>query len=102
MRAYKIVITSKGQSDLAECVSFVLRVSKEAALSLANDLYSSIQSLETFPERNAIFEMPKSFPFTIRKLIVNRRYMALYSVETDKVIVYRILDSRRKFDHLLY
>ena len=102
MRAYKIVITSKGQSDLSECVSFVLRVSKEAALSLANDLYSSIQSLETFPERNAIFEMPKSFPFTIRKLIVNRRYMALYSVETDKVIVYRILDSRRKFDHLLY
>ena len=101
MDTYQVIITSKAQSDLAECIGFVLRVSKEAALTLANDIYSSIQSLETFPERNAIFEMPKSFPFTIRKFVINQRYLALYAVERNKVVVYRIVDSRRKFDRLI-
>lgn len=45
--------------------------------------------------------MPKSFPFAIRKLVMNQRYLALYAVEGDKVVIYRILDSRRKFDHLI-
>ena len=101
MNKFKIIITSKAQSDLAECVGFVLNVSKEAAYKLANDIYSSIQSLETFPERNAIFNMPPSFPFIIRKLIVNKRYLALYATEGGKVVIYRIIDSRRKFNHLL-
>lgn len=101
MDTYKIIVSSKAQSDLAECIGFVLNVSKEAAYSLADDIYSSIKLLETFPERNAIFEMPKSFPFTIRKLVINKRYLTLYAVEGDKVVVYRILDSRRKFDHLI-
>lgn len=101
MDSFKVVITSKAQSDLSECVSFVLNVSKEAALTLANDIYSSIESLQKLPERNAIFEMPKSFPFILRKLVINKRYLALYSVEENKVVVYRILDSRRKFEHLI-
>lgn len=81
--------------------NFVLNVSKEAARTLANDIYSSIESLKKLPERNAIFEMPKSFSFILRKLVINKRYLALYSVEENKVVVYRILDSRRKFEHLI-
>ena len=101
MDTYNIVITSKAQSDLAECVGFVVAVSKEAALKLANDIYSSIESLTNFPERNPVFEMPKPFPFVMRKNIINSRYIALYSIENNDVVVYRILDARRKFDGLL-
>ena len=101
METFKIIFTSKAQSDLAECISFVLKVSKEAAYALANDIYSSVQTLEMFPERNAIFEMPKSFPFTVRKLVINKRYLALYTIENDTVIIYRFIDSRRKFDYLI-
>lgn len=101
MDRFEIVITSKAQSDLAERITFVLNVSQDAAYSLANDIYSSIQALQTFPERNAVFEMPKSFPFLVRKLVINKRYLALYAVEGNKVVVYRVLDSRKKFDYLL-
>ena len=101
MESFKIIISSKAQSDLAECVAFVSNVSKEAAYSLVDDIYSSIESLRTFPERNSIFEMPKSFPFIIRKLVINKRYIALYAIENNEVVIYRILDSRRKFDYLL-
>ena len=101
MDAYKIIITSKAQSDLAECVNFVLNVSKEAAQNLTNDIYSSIKSLETFPERNAVFEMPKSYQFTIRKLIINTRYVALYSTEGKNIVVHRVLDARRNLENLI-
>lgn len=101
MGALKIIIASKAQSDLSECVGFVLNVSKESAYTLANDIFSSIESLKTFPERNPIFEMPNSFPFTIRKFVINKRYIALYAIEDNAVVMYRILDSRRKFDYLI-
>lgn len=101
MEQYHIIISSKAQSDLAACVSFVLNVSKEAAIKLANDIYTAIESLESFPERNPVFPMPKSFPFTIRKEVINRRYIVLYSVEKNSIVIYRILDSRREFNYLI-
>lgn len=101
MDKYQVLISHKAQLDLTECISFVLRVSVESASKLADDIYSTIQSLETFPERNPIFEMPKTFPFQIRKQVICNRYIALYAIENNNVVVHRILDSRRKFDFLL-
>ena len=55
MASFKVVISSIAQSDLAECVGFVLNVSKESAYNLANDIYSSLESLKDFPEKYPIF-----------------------------------------------
>ena len=102
MEKYHLIITSLAQSDIAECVRFVLRVSKDAAITLTNDIYRALNSLETFPERNSVFEMPKAFPFIVRKHIIKNRYIALYTVENNSVVIYRVIDSRRKFNYLLY
>ena len=101
MDNYNVIISSKAQTDLAECVGFVLNVSKEAANNLANDIYETAESLSFFPERNPVFEMPKSFPFVVRKQVVNQRYVILYSVENKNVVIYRIIDTRKKFNHLI-
>ena len=101
MEKFNIIISSKAQSDLAECIGFVLNVSKDVTIKLANDTFSAINTLSTFPERNPIFEMPKSFPFIVRKLIINKRYIVLYTLENSNVIVYRVIDSRRQFDYLI-
>ena len=101
MARFDIYISSKVQSDLSECVSFVLRVSPDAARSLADAAYSALMSLGEYPERNPIFEMPKTYPHVIRKCVVNGRYVALYRIDDGRVVVYRILDTRRKFDSLL-
>jgi plasmid stabilization system protein ParE len=101
MKTFNVFVSSKAQEDLADCIGFVLNVSKEAAMSLAQNFEDSISSLRTYPERNPIFEMPKSFPLVIRKQIVNNRYIILYAIESPNVIVYRIIDSRRNFDRLL-
>ena len=101
MDQYQVIISNKAHSDIAECVGFVKNVSLEAARQLVKDIYSSIASLNVLPERNPVFEMPKSFPFTLRKHIINNRYIALYTVEEQKVVIYRLLDSRRKFGHII-
>ena len=102
MAETKIVITSRAQTDIAECASFVLNVSKDAAQKLSDNIYSSIESLGLFPEKNPIFEMNQSFPLTIRKQIVDKRYLILYAVEKNEIVIYRVLDSRRKFESLIW
>ena len=101
MGQYLVIVSNKAHLDIAECVGFIKKVSKEAAIQLAEEIYSSLSTLDSFPERNPLFEAPKSFPFTLRKHIINTRYIALYTIENQKVVVYRVLDSRRKFGHLV-
>ena len=101
MGLFNVVISAKAQNDRAECVSFVRNVSKEAAKKLVLEMHNQILSLEKFPERNPIFEMSKSFPFLVMKLVINSRYIVFYTIEAKNIVVYRILDSRRKFDGLL-
>ena len=101
MNKYKITLLSKAQDDIAECINFLLKVSIEAAKSLKEDLYDAIESLSKYPEKNPVFEMPSSFRFIVRKQIVNKRYIILYSEVLDGIYVYRVLDGRRNFDGLL-
>jgi len=101
MNTHKVVITSKAFADLQSCVSFVMNVSKEAAQKLQDNLFESFKSLKTFPEKHPIFEMVKSFPLVVRKMIVDQRYIVLFSVKENEILVFRVLDVRRKFEGLL-
>ena len=101
MTLYKVVWSAKALADLAECIHFVLNVSIEAAEKLRNEAFSAANALEAFPEKNPIFEMPKAFPFVVRKQIVSKRYVLLYTVEKDTIVIYRMLDCRRNFNSIL-
>ena len=101
MNTYKVIISSTAQLDISEIVSFVLNVSKKAAIDLANVLYESLSSLDYLPERYPIFEMPKSFRYTIRKKVIKNRYIALFTIIKNQVVVYRILDSRHNLQYLI-
>ena len=101
MNDYSVIISTKAHLDITECVAFVLNVSKEAAYKLSNDIFSAIESLSNYPERYPVFEMPKSFPFVVRKQVINGRYIALYYVDGNKVIVARVLDVKRSFGALI-
>ena len=100
MEKYEIIISSKAQEDILTCVGFVKNVSLEAAKDLFNNLYDFIESLETFPERNPLFEMPQGTNREIRKGIVEKRYIVLYEIE-KQIIVHRVIDSRKGFEQLI-
>lgn len=98
---YKIEWSPKSVSDLGEHVSFQKRVSIEAASRLSTNIINAGISLSSFPERFPEFPMPSNFPVTIRKCVVNSRYIILCGIVNDTVVLYRILDARRKFDGIL-
>ena len=101
MEKYEILISPIAQEDILTCIGFVKNVSLEAAKELFKEIYSFIESLETFPERNSIFEMPHGTNREIRKGIVDKRYIVIYEIE-KQIIVHRVLDSRKGFDQLIF
>lgn len=100
MKKHEILISPKAQEDILNCVGFIKNVSIESAKKLYYDLFSFIESLETLPERNALFEMPQGTNREIRKGIVDKRYIILYEIE-NQIIVHRVLDSRKGFDQIV-
>ncbi len=101
MEKYEISISSKANEDILSCIGFVKNVSLEAAEELFENLFAFIESLETFPERNPIFEMPQNTNREIRKGVVDKKYIVLYEID-KKVIVHRVLDSRKGFEQLVF
>jgi len=101
MKKYSAIWTTDVLSDLSSCISFGLKVSKEGARELKIAISQAGESLGCFPEKNPIFPTPKWFPFVLRKQVVNNRYLVLYTVEEEKVVIYRVLDVRRSFQQLL-
>ena len=100
MEKFEILISPKAQEDILNCVGFVKNVSLEAAKDLFDDLYAFIESLETFPERNSLFEMPQGTNREIRKGVVSRRYLVIYEID-KQIVVHRVLDSRKGFGQLI-
>ena len=98
---YRVEWSSKSVSDLAEHVSFLRKVSKEAASALSSSIIATGLSLSSYPERFSEFPMPLKFPIPIRKCVVDKRYIVLYGIIDKTVVIYRILDARRKFDGLI-
>jgi plasmid stabilization system protein ParE len=99
--SYRVEWSAKSVSDLSEHVAFLKKVSKEAAKKMSSAIVSMADSLAEFPERCPEFSMPRNFPVPIRKCIVDGRYILLFGVRADSVMIYRVLDARRSFDGLL-
>jgi hypothetical protein len=45
--------------------------------------------------------MTDNFPYKARRAVVSKRYLIIYVVDGDIVKVYRILDVRKHFEHLI-
>ena len=93
MNNYKIVITQHAFSSISECVMFV---NNEAANSLYEELMTSIKSLSTFPNKYPEIQDLLIMDAKVRKMpIHNGRYVVLYKVENDTVVIYDIIDTRK-------
>ena len=101
MKKYTVVWLPDAAQDLYEHVIFLSKVSIDAAFELREAIYNESQSLADFPDRNPIFEMPDNFPYKTRRAVVSKRYLIIYVVEEEIVKVYRVLDARKHFEHLI-
>lgn len=97
MNTYQIQITNRACFDIFECVSFLSFISKEAADKLHTEIIESIYSLSSFPNRYPEIEDFKILGYKVRKMTIqNGRYLILYRVKVETVIVYDVIDCRKE------
>ena len=96
MAELKISITQRAFSSISEHVLFVRNVFLEAAKELYEETMTSLRSLSSFPERHPEIQDLRIAGARIRKMSIhNGRYVALYKVDGDKVVVYDVVDTRK-------
>ena len=100
MEVRDIIITSRAQTDISTCITFVLNISKDAS-KVAKEIFKSIESLKQFPERFPAFNMPNYASYAYRKMVINKRYIAIYSLEEDTIVIHRVVDGRRGYSSLV-
>ena len=96
MVEYKIAITQRAFCSIGEHVLFVRNVSMEAAKELYEETMGSLRSLSTYPERYPEIPDLRVAGAKVRKMpIHDGRYVALYKVEGDTVVIYDVIDTRK-------
>ena len=101
MDHFKIIWLTRALEDFKAHIAFVLQVSEQAAQNLREDFLNAANSLNAFPERNPLFTIKGLQVMGIRKLIVNKRYLFIYKIENNTVVIIRVLDARQGLDSLL-
>ena len=96
MAELKVSITQRALSSICEHILFVRNVSLEAAKELYEETMTSFRSLSSFPERCPEIQDLRIAGARIRKTSIhNGRYVALYKIDGDTVVVYDVVDSRK-------
>ena len=96
MTKYKINITQRAFSDISECVLFVKKVSSKATKELYLEIITAINSLSSFPNKYSEIKDLTIRNVMVRKMpIHNGRYIILYKVETETVVIYDVIDARK-------
>ncbi|MCL2213501.1 MAG: type II toxin-antitoxin system RelE/ParE family toxin [Oscillospiraceae bacterium] len=95
---YNVVVAPAANDRMAEHFEFLARVSIEAANNLLEKLTCDINSLQTLPFRNPVFDRPFVTPQKYRHMLSNKRYRIVYQVVGDTVFVDDIQDCRQDSD----
>ena len=101
MEEFEIVWLVNAINDVSEHISFLMKVNIDSALELRNHIKEAVDGFKNFPERHPLFDMPKSFPVEVRKTVIEKRYLLIYTIEAGQVIIYRVLDTRKGFEYII-
>jgi toxin ParE1/3/4 len=90
----KIFVSDRADADILQIYEFLTERNPAAAESLAHEIDRKFQNLSRFPfigrERSSLARGVRS--------IVAGMYVIFYMVESDRVIIARVIDSRRDID----
>lgn len=93
MVMYNVIVLSSSHKDIEDIYNFCNNISINYALKVRAKIRQSIQSLKYFPFINPLYAVLDNEFF--RKHIVDKRYLIIFSVIGQTIIVFRIIDGRR-------
>lgn len=90
---YNILTLDNAYSDIAAIYEFCSNINSNYADKVIKRIDNAIQSLKYFPFINPLYAVFEKQIF--RKHIVDKRYLIIFSVVNQTVVVFRIIDGRR-------
>lgn len=90
---YNIIILDSVYEDMDDIYNFCSNISIKYASKVRNKINDSINSLKYFPFATPIYCILGNH--VIRKKIVDKRYLIIFTVIQNFVFVYDIIDGRR-------
>lgn len=95
--SYKVLIASDVKRQIIDILTFTNHVSHEYALKVRDTINSAIDSLKEMPKRFPIIIGIESMYGEVRKCVLkDKRFILIFSVNDDKVIVDALIDVRKE------
>ena len=94
MKQYKVQITDKALADMEEIYNYIAiqLQAPENAIGQYNRIAKAIEGLNMFPEKVRLMESEQERVMGLRQLVIDN-YSVFYVIETESVIVMRVLYS---------
>lgn len=94
MKQYKIQITDKALSDMAEIYDYIAEQlhAPEVAMGQYNRIADAIETLDTFPERVKLMETEEERALGIRQMPVDN-FAVFFHIRKERVIITNVLYS---------
>lgn len=93
---YNILVLDYAYSDKNAIYEFCLNINSNYANKVINRIDNAIQSLKYFPFINPLYAVLENEIF--RKHIVDKRYLIIFSVIEQTIVVFHIIDGRRNIN----
>jgi len=100
-KLYTVIVSDIATNMLMQHVRFMAQVSVQAAEKLQAEIIEAAKSLKDFPERNSWLADPLLPANKYRKMIISKRYLLIYQIKDDVVLIEYILDCRQEYKWLL-
>lgn len=93
MVMYNVIVLNSAHKDIDDIYNFCNNISINYALKVRSKIREAIQSLKHFPFINPLYALFENEIF--RKHIVNKRYLIIFSIIGQTIVVFHIIDGRK-------
>ena len=97
----RVVISDEATQMLISHARFLAQVNEHAAMRLIETFQVKTKSLEQFPERNPWLVDPLIPSGKYRRLLLEKRYLLVYLIKENTVLVDAVVDTRQDYGWLL-
>jgi len=102
-KEYTVIVDPAVNDRMYDHFEFLARVNVSAAERLLDQLTDDMQSLESLPYRNPVFNRPYLKSGKYRYMVSCQKYLIVYQIVDNTVFIDDIQDSRQSDDKsLLY
>lgn len=98
---YQVTVSKRAAQQLVSHAAFVAQLEEGLARRLVEDFRAAAASLERFPYRNPVLRWPVFPSEKYRKMLFAKRYLLLYQIKGEQVLIEYVLDGRQDYQWLL-